>query len=62
MRLEIFSAYFHGDDFLIAQGRRKTAAPYLKVIFDEIILAADYQKNSDNKTVPVHGALLVDMA
>jgi len=60
--LKIFSAYLHGDDFLIAQGRRKAAAPYLEVLFDEIILVADCQKNSDNETVPVHGALLVNMA
>lgn len=60
--LEIFAADFHGDDFLVAQGRRKAAAPYLAVLFDEIILVADCQKNSDNKTVPVHGALLVNMA
>ncbi len=60
--LEIFAAYFHGDDFLTAQGRRKTAPPYLAVLFDEIILVADGQKNSDNETVPIHGALLVNIA
>ncbi|WP_417915243.1 hypothetical protein, partial [Candidatus Electronema sp. JM] len=60
--LEIFAAYFHGDDLLTAQGRRKTAPPHLAVLFDEIILAAHGQKNSGNKTVPIHGALLVNMA
>ncbi|MCW5198744.1 hypothetical protein VU07_03525 [Desulfobulbus sp. F4] len=29
---EIFSAYFHSEDFLTAQGRRKAALPQLWVM------------------------------
>jgi hypothetical protein len=59
---EIFAADFHGDDFLVAQGRRKAAAPQPALLPDDAVLLANNQKNSDNETVPFHGAHLVNKA
>ena len=51
---EIFAANFVSNDFLIAQGRRETAAPHPVLFFDNSILLADNQKNSNNEFVSVH--------
>ncbi len=45
---EIFTADFHGEDFLVAQGGRKAAAPQPALLPDDAVLLANNQKNSDN--------------
>ena len=60
--LEIFSADFHSDDLFIAQGRRKAAATQPTLLPDDTVSLANKQKNSDNKTVSIHCALLVNRA
>jgi hypothetical protein len=52
----------YSDDLLVAQGGRKAAAPQPALLPDDAVLLANNQKNSDNETVPVHGALLVNKA
>ena len=48
---EMFAVDFHGDDFLIAQDRRKAAAQLPTLLFNDAVLIANVQKNNDNETV-----------
>jgi hypothetical protein len=52
--LEVFPAQFDGDDFLIGQGRRESAATNVLIRSDFLILFTYEAIHGDDKLVSIH--------